>query len=77
LIGYDEDVKKAMEFVFGHAFIVNNENDAHKLCYEMKSRVVTLLGDVYDPDGKLSGGMFVCLLLLLLVYIVCVLLLYI
>ncbi|KAJ4291843.1 Structural maintenance of chromosomes protein 2 [Kalmusia sp. IMI 367209] len=59
LIGYDEEVAVAMEYVFGRTFICEDAAIAKLITFKdhgprMKS--VTLEGDVYDPQGTLSGG---------------------
>jgi structural maintenance of chromosome 2 len=58
LIGYDDEVTAAMEFVFGSTFVCEDAETAKRVTFDknilMKS--VTLEGDVYDPSGTLSGG---------------------
>jgi len=60
LIGYDEEVEAAMRLVFGSTFICSDPTVAKDLSYSnktnVKSRCVTLAGDIYDPSGTLSGG---------------------
>lgn len=58
LIGYDEDVSRAMEFVFGSSFICRDADAAKKVTFNpnVRARSITLDGDVYDPEGTLSGG---------------------
>ena len=58
LIGYDHEVEKAMEFVFGNTLICNDAETAKKVTFDPSVRIksVTLDGDVYDPSGTLSGG---------------------
>lgn len=58
LIGYDTSVVSAMEFVFGSTLICEDADSAKKVTFDPKVRVktVTLEGDVYDPQGTLSGG---------------------
>ena len=58
LIGYDHEVEKAMEFVFGNTLIAADANTAKKVTFDPAVRLksVTLEGDVYDPSGTLSGG---------------------
>jgi len=56
LVGFDEEVRSAMEFVFGSSLVVDDSKAANKICDETKTRTVTLEGDVYDPSGTISGG---------------------
>lgn len=58
LIGYDEEVTSAMNYVFGNTLICNDAETAKKVTFDPSVRIksVTLDGDVYDPSGTLSGG---------------------
>jgi structural maintenance of chromosome 2 len=58
LIGYDEEVSAAMEFVFGSTLICADSETAKRVTFDpnVRMRSVTLEGDVYDPSGTLSGG---------------------
>lgn len=57
LIGYDEEVAVAMEYVFGNTFICEDATTAKAIAFGgPRTRSVTLEGDVYDPQGTLSGG---------------------
>ncbi|KAK0532787.1 Structural maintenance of chromosomes protein 2 [Tilletia horrida] len=58
LIGYEEDVTKAMQFVFGDTLICADAETARKVTFDnaVKLKSVTLDGDVYNPSGVLSGG---------------------
>jgi structural maintenance of chromosome 2 len=58
LIGYDHEIEKAMEFVFGNTLIAADASTAKKVTFDPSVRLksVTLEGDVYDPSGTLSGG---------------------
>lgn len=56
LVGYDEEVRSAIEYVFGSAIVVDGIKAANKICEVTKTRTVTLEGDVYDPSGTISGG---------------------
>ena len=56
LVGFDEEVRAAMEHVFGSAIIVDNGKAANQICESTKTRTITLQGDVYDPSGTISGG---------------------
>jgi len=58
LIGYDVEVEKAMEYVFGNTLVASDTLTAKKVTFDPSVRLksVTLEGDVYDPSGTLSGG---------------------
>lgn len=56
LVGFDEEVRGAMEYVFGSSVIVDGSKAANQICDSTKTRTVTLDGDVYDPSGTISGG---------------------
>lgn len=58
LVGYPEEVSKAMSYVFGSTFICNDAETAKLVTFHpsIRTRSVTLDGDVYDPQGSLSGG---------------------
>ncbi|OXV08340.1 hypothetical protein Egran_03897 [Elaphomyces granulatus] len=58
LIGYDEEVSAAMEYVFGTTLICEDAETAKRVTFDPSVRMksVTLEGDVYDPSGTLSGG---------------------
>ncbi|CAD1781801.1 similar to Saccharomyces cerevisiae YFR031C SMC2 Subunit of the condensin complex [Maudiozyma barnettii] len=58
LIGYEEEVSKAMKFIFGGSLICKDAETAKKVTFNpnVRTRSITLDGDVYDPEGTLSGG---------------------
>ncbi|KAF3904303.1 hypothetical protein ABW21_db0206930 [Orbilia brochopaga] len=58
LIGYPEEVSRAMEYVFGSTLVCANAETAQRVTFDPSVRLmsVTLDGDVYDPAGTLSGG---------------------
>lgn len=58
LIGYDDEVYKAMAFIFGGSLICKDAETAKKVTFNpnVRTRSITLDGDVYDPEGTLSGG---------------------
>jgi structural maintenance of chromosome 2 len=58
LIGYDEEVNAAMEYVFGSTFVCDDPMTAKSVTFDpaVRMKSVTLEGDVYDPSGTLSGG---------------------
>lgn len=58
LIGYDEELQPAMEYIFGNTLICQDAATAKRVTFDNKVRMksVTLDGDIYDPFGTLSGG---------------------
>lgn len=56
LVGFDEEVRNAIEYVFGATIVVDGMNAANRICDMTQTRTVTLEGDVYDPSGTISGG---------------------
>ncbi|UZJ57028.1 hypothetical protein CBS101457_006348 [Exobasidium rhododendri] len=58
LVGYDEEVSAAMEYVFGNTLICADAETAKRVTFDnaVRMKSVTLEGDVYDPAGTLSGG---------------------
>ncbi|WYZ45258.1 hypothetical protein EsH8_VIII_000574 [Colletotrichum jinshuiense] len=58
LVGYDEEVSAAMEYVFGNTLICADADTAKKVTFDpnVRMRSITLEGDAYDPSGTLSGG---------------------
>jgi structural maintenance of chromosome 2 len=58
LIGYDEEVTAAMEYVFGNTLICTDADTAKRVTFDknVRTKSVTLEGDVYDPSGTLQGG---------------------
>lgn len=58
LIGYDDEVAAAMEYVFGSTLVCQDAETAKRVTFDPSIRMksVTLEGDVYDPSGTLSGG---------------------
>ena len=58
LVGYDEEVLAAMEYVFGSTLVCEDAETAKKVTFDpaVRMKSVTLEGDVYDPSGTLSGG---------------------
>jgi structural maintenance of chromosome 2 len=58
LIGYDDEVTAAMEYVFGSTLVCEDAETAKRVTFDPSVRMksVTLEGDVYDPAGTLSGG---------------------
>jgi structural maintenance of chromosome 2 len=58
LVGYDDDVSRAMEYVFGNTLICADSETAKSVTFDPSVRIksITLEGDSYDPSGTLSGG---------------------
>ncbi|XP_077867621.1 structural maintenance of chromosomes protein 2-like [Saccoglossus kowalevskii] len=58
LVGYKNDVKQALEYVFGTTLVADCLDNAKKVCFDPKvmSRTVTLEGEEFNPSGLLSGG---------------------
>lgn len=58
LVGYDEEVTAAMEYVFGSTLVCEDPETAKRVTFDpaVRLRSVTLQGDTYDPAGVLSGG---------------------
>ena len=58
LIGYQDEVSAAMEYVFGSTLVCEDSETAKKVTFDpaVRMKSVTLEGDVYDPSGTLSGG---------------------
>jgi structural maintenance of chromosome 2 len=58
LVGYDEDVAAAMEYVFGNTLVCTDAETAKRVTFDpnVRMRSITLEGDAYDPSGTLSGG---------------------
>jgi structural maintenance of chromosome 2 len=56
LVGFEEEVRSAIEYVFGSSIVVDGMKAANEICDITKTRTVTLEGDVYDPSGTISGG---------------------
>ncbi|NWR66826.1 SMC2 protein, partial [Bucorvus abyssinicus] len=58
VVGYEPELQKAMEYVFGSTLICNNMDNAKKVTFDKRimTRSVTLDGDTFDPQGTLHGG---------------------
>jgi len=58
LVGYDEEVKAAMAYVFGTTFVCDGMDNAKKVTYDPKvqARTVTMGGDLFVPQGTATGG---------------------
>ncbi|XPS77369.1 Structural maintenance of chromosomes protein 2 [Ascochyta lentis] len=58
LVGHDEEVTAAMEYVFGSTLVCEDAETAKRVTFDpaVRMRSVTFQGDTYDPAGTLSGG---------------------
>ncbi|KAK5660221.1 hypothetical protein OQA88_12755 [Cercophora sp. LCS_1] len=58
LVGYDDEVSAAMEYVFGNTLVCADAETAKRVTFDpnVRMRSITLEGDAYDPSGTLSGG---------------------
>lgn len=58
LVGYDEEVSAAIEYVFGNTLVCADAETAKRVTFDpnVRMRSITLEGDAYDPSGTLSGG---------------------
>ncbi|RDY09412.1 Structural maintenance of chromosomes protein 2-1, partial [Mucuna pruriens] len=58
LVGYEEELKNAMEYVFGSTFVCKTIDAAKEVAFnrEIHTTSVTLEGDIFQPSGLLTGG---------------------
>lgn len=58
LIDFENELTKAMSYIFGSTFICNDPHTAKMVTFDpqIRARSITVEGDVYDPEGNLSGG---------------------
>ncbi|KGN57262.1 structural maintenance of chromosomes protein 2-1 [Cucumis sativus] len=58
LVGYDEELESAMEYVFGSTFVCKNIDAAKEVAFNrgIHTPSVTLEGDIFQPSGLLTGG---------------------
>uniref|UniRef100_A0A673I088 Structural maintenance of chromosomes protein 2-like n=1 Tax=Sinocyclocheilus rhinocerous TaxID=307959 RepID=A0A673I088_9TELE len=58
LVGYESELRKAMEYVFGTTLVCDTLDNAKKVAFDkgVSTKTVTLGGDVFDPQGTLTGG---------------------
>jgi structural maintenance of chromosome 2 len=58
LIKFDKELTPAMRYVFGTTYVCKSSEIAKKLTFDDRIRVrcVNLNGDVFDPQGSLTGG---------------------
>lgn len=62
LVGYESDLRKAMQYVFGSTLVCDTLDNAKRVAFDKKvmTKTVTLGGDIFDPQGTLSGGEGLC-----------------
>eukprot|EP00256_Glycine_max_P069286 XP_025983881.1 structural maintenance of chromosomes protein 2-2-like [Glycine max] len=58
LVGYEEELQSAMEYVFGSTFVCKTVDAAKEVAFnrEIHTTSVTLEGDIFQPSGLLTGG---------------------
>ncbi|KAF3433156.1 hypothetical protein FNV43_RR24258 [Rhamnella rubrinervis] len=58
LVGYDDELKSAMEYVFGSTFVCKTTDAAKEVAFnrEIRTPSVTIEGDIFQPSGLLTGG---------------------
>ncbi|KAJ8000529.1 hypothetical protein DPEC_G00181060 [Dallia pectoralis] len=58
LVGYEADLRKAMEYVFGSTLVCDTLDNAKRVAFDKQvmTKTVTLGGDIFDPQGTLTGG---------------------
>ncbi|KAG9260059.1 structural maintenance of chromosomes protein 2 [Astyanax mexicanus] len=58
LVGYESELRKVMEFVFGTTLVCDTLDNAKKAAFDKRvhTKTVTLGGDVFDPQGTVTGG---------------------
>ncbi|KAK0585836.1 hypothetical protein LWI29_034669 [Acer saccharum] len=58
LVGYSDELKSAMEYVFGSTFVCKTTDVAKEVAFNHDTRTpsVTLEGDIFQPSGLLTGG---------------------
>ncbi|KAK6132193.1 hypothetical protein DH2020_034051 [Rehmannia glutinosa] len=58
LVGYDQELQSAMEYVFGSTFVCRTTDAAKEVAFNRETGTpsVTLEGDIFQPSGLLTGG---------------------
>lgn len=58
LIGYDKEIQNVISSLLGNTVIVNNINNAVSIAMQSnyQFRIVTLDGDIINPQGSITGG---------------------
>lgn len=62
LVGYESELRKAMQYVFGSTLVCDTLDNAKRVAFDkhVMTKTVTLGGDIFDPQGTLSGGESLC-----------------
>ncbi|GJW40075.1 structural maintenance of chromosomes protein 2 [Tanacetum coccineum] len=62
LVGYADEVKNAMEFMFGETSVCKTNAAAEKVAFDrrVKTRSVTLEGDLFQSGGLVTGSSVRC-----------------
>ncbi|CAD5335627.1 unnamed protein product [Arabidopsis thaliana] len=57
LVGYSDELKNAMEYVFGSTFVCKTTDVAKEVAFnrDIRTPSVTLEGDIFQPSGLLTG----------------------
>lgn len=58
LVGFEPELQKAMEYVFGTTLVCDTLDNARKVAFDKRvmTKTVTLGGDIVNPQGTLTGG---------------------
>ncbi|KAK4537538.1 hypothetical protein CDCA_CDCA13G3563 [Cyanidium caldarium] len=58
LVQYDSELENAMRYVFGRCLVCDDMDTARRTAFDsqVQCRTVTVDGDVFDPQGTVSGG---------------------
>lgn len=58
LVGYEKEMQKAMEYVFGSTIVCDTSEIAKEIAFDklIRNRTVTFDGDSFDPRGTITGG---------------------
>ncbi|CAM9911302.1 unnamed protein product [Pylaiella littoralis] len=58
LVGYEDDLRGAMSYVFGSSIVCDSLDVAKEVAFDrgVRARTVTLDGDSFEPQGTLTGG---------------------
>ena len=57
IVGYDENIKKIVEFVYGNSIVVKDIEIGTQLLKEgFNDRIATLEGDIITARGRMTGG---------------------
>ena len=58
LVGYDKEVEAAIKYALGKTMVCNDVEAAKACSFTegIRTKAVTLTGDVFDPAGTLTGG---------------------